>query len=490
MSNSMSNAISNSMSNTMSNSMSNAISNSMSNNYRSFDNVYESVMKASASLMKGIPSDTRSSNHNVDVNRVATYQNYAKPNVSEANYTDFNKASLSQNTYSNLTNGGSIENKYQNVGKVEPMDVSDSEVVEVGAAEKSYTNLLMASTDMGDAFQHNIDINAEEKKTPKKAKQSSGYMDVVPREAWIKNNDGVMTEAPKPPKYQCPKCDERFAHKHVMERHKKKHSYETVAAKPFDCPICGETFPRKNTYYKLHMRSHKSRKVFPCDLCDKKFTKKVVLGRHKMLHALENKFKCRFCDETFSRGFQVVNHEREKHTGLKYLQCPKCPEKFESHKVRKEHLLEAHPTEYNCQYCDVKDLGNYQVYIKHLSLHTGVKRYKCPVCSKEFPKIRTFQYHYLGHKVGPMPSADTFTYKTEPKLPITKNVANDTNGTEKQSSDATAPEEDAGTAEATPSTEATESEDATQSVELPEATQCAESSGSVDGVGTQAQEAS
>ena len=74
------------------------------------------------------------------------------------------------------------------------------------------------------------------------------------------------------------------------------------------------------------------------------------------------------------------------HTGEIKYQCDKCESRYVSSAALRNHTLSKHTEETNspqfiCSYCG-KDFKKKDCLIKHITGHTGEKKYHCTVCEK------------------------------------------------------------------------------------------------------------
>jgi uncharacterized Zn-finger protein len=75
-------------------------------------------------------------------------------------------------------------------------------------------------------------------------------------------------------KFKCEKCDKTFYTKQHLNIHIKCH------LKLWTCDLCGKKEATKG-YLKIHLMVHLNPKTFKCDICEKCFTFRENLTRHR-----------------------------------------------------------------------------------------------------------------------------------------------------------------------------------------------------------------
>ena len=137
--------------------------------------------------------------------------------------------------------------------------------------------------------------------------------------------------------FKCDICDELFAWKASLVRHKLGHTVE----KPHRCIICNKGFGRKDHLDK-HIGIHNGEENgFKCDICDELFAWKASLVRHKLGHTVEKPHRCIICNKGFGRK-DHLNEHIGMHNGEKLLECVACNKKFRRNKVLRKHQQTVH----------------------------------------------------------------------------------------------------------------------------------------------------
>uniref|UniRef100_A0A182SU66 Protein krueppel n=1 Tax=Anopheles maculatus TaxID=74869 RepID=A0A182SU66_9DIPT len=169
-------------------------------------------------------------------------------------------------------------------------------------------------------------------------------------------------------KLRCYVCDATEPTEELLEQHLDMHSMML----PYECTVClvdGATPRPIKTVSSLqnHFRSHR----FPhwCDICGKRFLRKLQLTRHKPTHS-NNQFVCDECGRGFTHKKSWQNHMK-RHTALR-------------------------SEVYKCGTCS-KAFGNKARLDRHMRLHTGEKPYGCKYCEKRFYDRHQLQCHTEKH---------------------------------------------------------------------------------------------
>jgi uncharacterized Zn-finger protein len=96
------------------------------------------------------------------------------------------------------------------------------------------------------------------------------------------------------------------------------------------------TVRRKNQKTKAETMSRK------CEVCNKVFSTKGHLVRHKRTHIGDKPYQCDVCNKSFSKSGTLIIHKRT-HTGDKPYQCDVCNKSFSKSSTLpfiREHTLE------------------------------------------------------------------------------------------------------------------------------------------------------
>lgn len=142
-----------------------------------------------------------------------------------------------------------------------------------------------------------------------------------------KNNSGLTS-------CQCDHCGMILSSKQYLKKHMQcyhldkctssKTSNETreELSGPVLCKDCGKTYPNM-VRLKFHIyHKHTVKNFCVCEVCGKKFTCKIILKKHMLVHA-EPQYHCEICNKKFRRKYYFTVHQK-MHNSVKQFVCPIC----------------------------------------------------------------------------------------------------------------------------------------------------------------------
>lgn len=190
-------------------------------------------------------------------------------------------------------------------------------------------------------------------------------------------------------KYECTECHEKFKTKNAFTGHMATHRGL------FDCDMCHKSY-RQAASLKNHKMSHdpNTPKPFVCNICDKEFIQKSGLKKHLLTHTDLKMFKCTEanCGKEFRYSSNYYVHLKS-HKGEKDFQCDECQKKFSSKEQVKRHkLIHTGEKPFICELCK-RAFNRKSALTVHMGIHEKVKRFCCEKCNKSFSqsKLRAHQ---------------------------------------------------------------------------------------------------
>jgi len=173
-------------------------------------------------------------------------------------------------------------------------------------------------------------------------------------EAKTETDSNDITEHPhddKPRPYVCTVCDKQFTIKRDLNRHKELHT----GKKLYSCTHCKKCFATQH-YLRIHMNVHSSK--YKCTECGKCFTGNRDLTLHRKSHSAKKLlYKCRACSKKFAASCDLVRHKRY------------CAELFRSSSDSKHQILAETVAEpYSCRLC-FDSFSQLSELLSHLQNH-------------------------------------------------------------------------------------------------------------------------
>ncbi|XP_034470465.1 zinc finger protein 521-like isoform X2 [Hippoglossus hippoglossus] len=126
---------------------------------------------------------------------------------------------------------------------------------------------------------------------------------------------------------------------------------------------------------------------YPCQFCDKSFSRLSFLKRHEQSHGDKLPFSCTFCSRLFKHKRSRDRHVK-LHTGDKKYHCGECDSAFS----RSDHLK------------------------IHMKTHASNKPHKCPVCRRGFLSSSSLHGHMQVHERGKDGSSSSLSRADDWKL--------------------------------------------------------------------------
>jgi len=166
--------------------------------------------------------------------------------------------------------------------------------------------------------------------------------------------------------YDCNLCERKFSRTDHVKRHmQNKHS-------PPVEKTCDESFESDST----------KKKKFLCHLCPKQFTRELSIQKHvEEIHLKLRPHQCSICNQTFGQVGTLNRHKKLKHG--KGENCNK-KEKELNEKEKVNEKLEGQTRQLDCDSCDLT-FPNHLDFQRHIvKVHKTVQTIQCYVCAMKF----------------------------------------------------------------------------------------------------------
>lgn len=191
--------------------------------------------------------------------------------------------------------------------------------------------------------------------------------------------------------YDCDQCEKKFTTRASVARHKRRtHAGE----RPYSCEECGRTFAARENLVE-HKRIHTGEKPYTCKICDKKFCRRTQVRKHMQRH-IDTLFDCDECTRKFSK-IAHLNQHKELHSSRNLFVCDQCGGAYLNKMGHK--LMHAGEQQYVCE-CGKKFVHKNNLK-EHKKIHTGKRRkFACDLCKKIFFRNSNLIDHKRRHHPG------------------------------------------------------------------------------------------
>ncbi|XP_053688412.1 zinc finger protein 782-like [Sabethes cyaneus] len=146
-------------------------------------------------------------------------------------------------------------------------------------------------------------------------------------------------------KYICDCCGQEFRSSVVLDRHINRQHLGVKEARA-QCDLCGTWLNKTNM--RAHMKTvHiEANSSLTCDICHNVYPNKKCLVMHKKRVHVEEKFECELCGKKFKRKISLLEH-RATHSGTQTLyECDVCGKTTNSNGNLYSHKKTKHPKEW------------------------------------------------------------------------------------------------------------------------------------------------
>ncbi len=194
----------------------------------------------------------------------------------------------------------------------------------------------------------------------------------------------------------CELCGKQFERGNALALHLRKHFGET-----YFCDNCPKQFNSRQSYsrhFNICMR------IYPCNICNLKFTSTDDLENHKTEYPKSNCVsKCEKCNLVFKKKKDFEAHEAAEHS-KRY--CKICNKKFARPANLKKHQETVHRDLNISDFLHETDINqeiDHDMIVEEedttdpLSDEHSIGLMACDLCDKSFTDLAEFNIHKIGH---------------------------------------------------------------------------------------------
>ena len=208
--------------------------------------------------------------------------------------------------------------------------------------------------------------------------------------------------------FKCKECDKVLSTKQYLKDHVQvKH----LGNEDYSCSLC-DFKSGYDSNLRKHVDSIHNASQLKCDVCEwegkghrLKFHKKSA---HQDIKENTRVHKCDLCEKAYSRKEHLKKHREKTHLGVRY-QCDRCEHKFTSQTNLNIHIKSIHDqVKSSCPQCDHKAHDNSSL-AKHVkSIHLGLRPHVCKVCGLTFTaKTYLVIHEQRSHNTNVLAAAST-----------------------------------------------------------------------------------
>ncbi|XP_048002764.1 zinc finger protein 665-like [Leguminivora glycinivorella] len=171
--------------------------------------------------------------------------------------------------------------------------------------------------------------------------------------------------------------------------------YTKSGDKLFECNDCGYKCTRKSSLF-THRMIHTGEKPYRCKHCNYRTRQRASLRTHEMRHTHETAFKCNHCEYTSISRRNLIDHLR-KHTGDKPYRCKHC--NYRTHRAaRLSDHVKTHTEEkpFDCSVCGYK-CKTKRILQLHQTTHSDLKPFQCRFCEYKCRRKSYLRFHEKKH---------------------------------------------------------------------------------------------
>ncbi|NXW59093.1 ZN142 protein, partial [Eurystomus gularis] len=202
---------------------------------------------------------------------------------------------------------------------------------------------------------------------------------------------------PKRRRFSCPTCPFTCHQERAMKTHKKRGCVALGEFRCASCPFTSKAAKALRLHRKLHRKHYSKRPQLQCRQCEFTCKQARCLRQHvRIKHEGVKPHKCRYCEFSTTRHYRLEAHQ-SLHTGVGRIACGICSQTFGTNSKLRIHRLRVHektPTHF-CPLCDYSSYLQNDITRHVNSCHHGELNFGCSRCEARFSSETALKQHVL-----------------------------------------------------------------------------------------------
>ncbi|NXC81062.1 ZN142 protein, partial [Cercotrichas coryphoeus] len=202
---------------------------------------------------------------------------------------------------------------------------------------------------------------------------------------------------PKRRRFSCPTCPFTCHQERAMKTHKKRGCVTLGEFRCSSCPFTSKVAKALRLHRRLHRKHYSKRPQLQCRQCEFTCKQARCLRQHvRIKHEGVKPHKCRYCEFSTTRRYRLEAHQ-SLHTGVGRIACGICSQTFGTNSKLRIHRLRVHektPTHF-CPLCDYSSYLQNDITRHVNSCHHGELNFGCSRCEARFSSETALKQHVL-----------------------------------------------------------------------------------------------
>ncbi|KFO69701.1 Zinc finger protein 142, partial [Cuculus canorus] len=202
---------------------------------------------------------------------------------------------------------------------------------------------------------------------------------------------------PKRRRFSCPTCPFTCHQERAMKTHKKRGCMALGEFRCTSCPFTSKAAKALRLHRKLHRKHYSKRPQLQCRQCEFTCKQARCLRQHiRIKHEGVKPHKCHYCEFSTTRRYRLEAHQ-SLHTGVGRIACGICSQTFGTNSKLRIHRLRVHektPTHF-CPLCDYSSYLQNDITRHVNSCHRGELNFGCSRCEARFSSETALKQHIL-----------------------------------------------------------------------------------------------